>query len=71
MAKAERQIAEARVCVERQLQIVVELERDGRDTAQAMALLNTFEQTYASHVMDRDRLRKELRPWGLPPEVLG
>jgi hypothetical protein len=36
------------------------LERDGRDTTQARALLEQFEEVEVLHIEGRDRLRKEL-----------
>jgi hypothetical protein len=63
-------VALAKSRVKRELRLVAELEHDGRDTAHAKALLITFEQSYTLRVIDRDRLRKELRPHSLPPQVL-
>ena len=49
---------------ERQLvrlhQIIAELGRDGHDVQPAMNLLHQFEQTLASYIANRDRIRKEL-----------
>ena len=60
LAQAERHIAEGKVHVERQRQIVDEVVRRGGDARRSTALLNVFEDTLAAHVEERDRLRSEL-----------
>ena len=49
----ERRVAQLR-------ELVAKLERDGRDPAQAKKLLSSFEKSLAQHVVDRDRIRREL-----------
>jgi len=61
LAQAERHVAEGESYVERQRQIVAELERDGHDAATAKALLATFEEMQATQIAERDRLRQALR----------
>jgi hypothetical protein len=60
LAQAERHIAEGRDHVERQRQIVEEVVRRGEDARKSTALLELFEETLATHVEERDRLRNEL-----------
>ena len=56
----ERHIAEGHQRIERQLQIIRELQNDGRDLATAMSLLTQFEELLLLHIKDRDRARAEL-----------
>lgn len=60
LAQAERHVAEGERRIARQRELVAELARDGHDTDQATQLLRQFEELQALHVVDRDRLRKEL-----------
>ncbi|MBV9113427.1 MAG: hypothetical protein JOY67_11460 [Hyphomicrobiales bacterium] len=60
LAQAESDVVLGTGHVERQRQIIAELERDGHDTEEAEQLLRTFEETLALHVEGRDRLRQEL-----------
>ena len=60
LAQAERHIAEGRVHVDRQRQIVEDLVRDGKDAGRSRNLLELFEDTLAMHIAERDRLRTEL-----------
>ena len=60
LAQAERHIAEGRDHVERQRKIVEEVERRGEDARRSTALLELFQETLATHVEERDRLRSEL-----------
>jgi len=60
LAQAERRIAEGRDHVEHQRQIVEEVVRVGGDARRSTALLELFEETLATHVEERDRLRNEL-----------
>lgn len=60
LALAERHIAEGKRTIARQEQLVAELDRDGHDTAMAMALLREFQVSLAAHIEHRDRLRAEL-----------
>lgn len=63
--------AEEAVCtgarhIERQNEIIIELEQKGQDAATAKGLLETFLALQNEHVSHRDRLRKEL---GLDPDA--
>jgi hypothetical protein len=60
LAQAERHVAEGKEHLDRQRQILAELQRDGHDTAEAKKLLATFEALQAQHVADCARLRREL-----------
>jgi hypothetical protein len=40
--------------------IIAELGRDGHDVQPAMNMLHQFEQTLATYIANRDRIRKEL-----------
>jgi hypothetical protein len=60
LAQAERHVAEGERDIARQREIIAELERDGRDTTLARALLEQFEEVELLHIEGRDRLRKEL-----------
>ena len=60
LAMAERHVARGEQIVARQRELVAELERDGHDVREAMALLKQFEALQALHVADRDRLRAEV-----------
>jgi hypothetical protein len=60
LALAERHVTQGEQHVAKQRAIVAELERDGHDASSARELLDVFEQTQATHMADRDRLRKEL-----------
>jgi len=60
LAVAEEHIAQGERHVARQRELVGLLCRGGYDTTAARALLQTFEQSQAMHLADRDRLRKEL-----------
>ena len=60
---AERHAADGERLLQRQRQIVAELERDRHENAAAQArqLLETLEETQRLHISDRDRLQEELR----------
>ena len=60
LASAEEHVALGADTVERQREIIVNLERDDHGTVEAQRLLVYFEEQLAMHVADRDRLRKEL-----------
>ena len=60
LARAERHVEEGERHVARQSQLVAELERDGRASQEARALLRQYEAWLALHLADRDRLRAEL-----------
>jgi hypothetical protein len=57
LTEAERQMVRLR-------EIIAELRRDGHDSQPGINLLHQFEQTLASYIANRNRLRKELE---LPP----
>jgi hypothetical protein len=46
--------------IQRQRQLIEELERDGHDTGTARQLLKVFEETQALHVAGVERLEREL-----------
>jgi hypothetical protein len=60
LAIVERHVTEGQRHIDRQREIVRELQRDGRDPATAMSLLRQFEDMQTLHIQDRDRLRSEL-----------
>ncbi|MBV9974077.1 MAG: hypothetical protein JO105_01650 [Hyphomicrobiales bacterium] len=60
LAQAQKDVALGTRHVERQLEILAELGRDGHPTAQAEELLRTFEECLRLHIQGRDRLEKEL-----------
>ena len=60
LAQAEKDVALGTLHVERQLEILAELGRDGHPTKQAEQLLQTFEDSLRLHIEGRDRLLKEL-----------
>jgi hypothetical protein len=60
LAAAERHLAEAECEVAYQREHVVQLERDGLDTAEPTRLLRQLEELQALHVADRERVLKEL-----------
>ena len=60
LANAERQVSEGQSRIDRQRQIIAELERDGQLSWDTAELLRRLEVLQAIHVAHRDRLRKEL-----------
>jgi hypothetical protein len=60
LAQAERHIASVRRYIERQEQIIADLERDGCDITIALDLLTTFRHEQDQNVAQRDRILKEL-----------
>jgi len=60
LAQAEAAIKEGTRHVQRQREIVASLQVDGHNPRQAEELLAIFEETLASHIEGRNRLRKEL-----------
>jgi len=60
LAEAERNVALGRFHLDRQIQIVAELERDGHDATAARELLETFKDSQEQHEAHRDRLLREL-----------
>jgi hypothetical protein len=67
LTKIEEQVAIVAQNVERQRELVAELERDGYDAAQAKKMLEQFLEQQVLHIADRDRLIKELSE--LPPSL--
>jgi len=68
LAQAEQAARLGREHVERQIEIVANLEKDGHDTQAARRLLRTFEEVQAEHEAHRERLRAELRALAGPDE---
>jgi hypothetical protein len=60
LAQAERHIASVRRYIERQEQIIADLERDGCDITIALDLLTTFRHMQDQNVAHRDRILEEL-----------
>jgi hypothetical protein len=69
LQEAERNIAQSTMHVVEQHGLVMRLERDGRDTADARRLLELFEESRELYLTDRDRLRRELAEYPATPEV--
>jgi len=71
LQEAERNVAESTMHVVERNALVVRLERDGWDTANARQLLKLFEESRALYLAERDRLRRELEysPSIQAPEV--
>ena len=69
LASAELHVVKAERHVEKQRELLTLLDRDGHESAAALAreLLATFEDTLAAHAEDRDRLRAELAVVMLSP----
>ena len=61
LAQAERHVAQGEAHIGKQEALVVELDRDGHDTKKAAAILAIFRQTQAQHVLNVERLLKELQ----------
>jgi hypothetical protein len=64
LAQAERIIAEGERHIDHQERVVVQLDRDGRDTQEALALLARFRRTQAKHVAHRNLLLEMLHHHG-------
>jgi tRNA U34 5-carboxymethylaminomethyl modifying GTPase MnmE/TrmE len=60
LAASERHLAEVQRYVAHQRELVVQLKREGHDTAQDTRLLEQYEEVLAMHVDDRNRLRRQL-----------
>jgi hypothetical protein len=60
LTKVDKQVAIVTQNVARQRKLVAELERDGYDATQAKKMLEQFLEQQALHIVDRDRLIKEL-----------
>jgi hypothetical protein len=61
LAKAEKNVVLGERHIQRQEQLVSELDRDGHDTSAALTLLATFHRAQAEHVAHRDFLLRELQ----------
>jgi hypothetical protein len=64
LAQTDRRVAEGRVRVLRQYQLIEQLERDGQDTTRALRLLGQYDNLLALHVANRDRLVARLDAYG-------
>jgi hypothetical protein len=60
LALAEKAVIEGERHIQHQEQVVAELDRDGHDTREALALLATFRRIQAEHVAHRDFLLRKL-----------
>lgn len=60
LQEAERHVAEGREHINKQRQIIAELERDGHDTSTARELLETLEQSQRMHEEHRAHIKAEL-----------
>ena len=60
LAEAEDHVAEGQTRLNRQREIVAELERDGHDSAMARELLRQFESVQAMHIAGLARVTREL-----------
>jgi hypothetical protein len=60
LAQAEEHIAMGDKNIARQREVIVQLERDGHDTASARNFLREFEQLQPMHIAERERLLREL-----------
>ncbi len=61
LAQVERHVELGERHLARQRELIAQLERDGRDTRQAKALLRAFEETQALHIQHWDRLKRRLQ----------
>jgi hypothetical protein len=60
LQEAEHNVAQSTMHVVEQNALVVRLERDGRDTADARRLLKLFEESRTLYLAEMDRLQREL-----------
>jgi hypothetical protein len=60
LAQAQHHVAEAKRHVDRQEELIVQLERDGHDTSEAVKVLATMRATQALHEQNVARLLAEL-----------
>ena len=60
LERAQRDVIEGEVVLERQKEVIRFLERAGRDVSVATQLLRSFERAQACSVMDRDKLLARL-----------
>ena len=64
LAQAEAHVATGRLHIERQLQRIAELERDGHDATLARTLLTTLSEAQRLHEETRERILAELSAEG-------
>ena len=60
LAQAEQRVAEGKAFIAQQQQLIVESERDGLDTVEALRLLENFLKLQQSRELDRDQILDEL-----------
>lgn len=60
LLQAEAHVALGKEHIQRQQQVILNLEQAGHPTAAAKDLLRTFEVTQAAHEADLERIKKEL-----------
>jgi ferritin len=60
LQEAERHVATGERHIVEQERRIADLDRDGHDTTQARALLETFRTLQAEHVAHRDHILREL-----------
>lgn len=60
LVEAERHIAQSEEHISTQEGLIAELDRDGHDTTEARAILDTLRQTQAVHRQDVARILKSL-----------
>ena len=68
---AERNVAQSTMHVVEQNALVVRLERDGLDTADARRLLELLEESRALYLAERDRPRQKLAEYPASTEAPG
>ena len=61
LAQVEHHITGSERHIARQREVILELERQGHNTAHARYLLARFEELQGLHIADRNRLREELQ----------
>jgi hypothetical protein len=61
LAQGERHVAEGETHIGRQEALVAELDLEGRDTKEALAILATLRETQTQHLLNMARLLKELQ----------
>jgi hypothetical protein len=59
LAQAEEHVVMGQKHITRQRELVAKLERNGQDSSEAQRLLREFEEIYAMHLANRERLRHE------------
>lgn len=60
LAEADRDVSAGQQLAERQVALIEQLAREGRETVLATELLSQLQAALASHTQERDRLRKLL-----------